>query len=64
MGNNSKWIRIRIYIREEEIVSTLKLIVENLRTQDKKKTIFYFPYPRANSNFDSSLIYKPTPNKI
>lgn len=43
MGNNSKWIRIRIYIREEEIVLTLKLIVENLRTQDKKKRSFIFP---------------------
>lgn len=28
-----------------------------LRTQDKKTT-FYFSYPRANSTFNSSLIYK------
>lgn len=47
-------------------VLTLKLIVENLflRTHNKKKkkTIFYFSYPRANSTFNSSLIYKPTPD--
>lgn len=54
MGNNSKWIRIRIYIREEEIVSTLKLIVENLRTQDKKKNDLLFSL--SSSKFQLRLV--------
>lgn len=52
MGNNSKWIRIRIYMREgkRSVGNEEKFNVEIdrkfilvLRTQDKKTTFYFFP---------------------